>query len=95
MTLRRGFSINPGERVLVVEDIVTTGGSVQEVIDVVREYGGELVGVGLLVDRSNGKAIFDTRMEALLTLELPNYQPGECPLCAQGVPFTVRGRTGK
>jgi orotate phosphoribosyltransferase len=95
MTLRRGFSIKPGERVLVVEDIVTTGGSVHEVIDVVKELGGELVAVGLLVDRSQGKASFGVRTEALLHLDLPVYKPEECPLCAQRMALTKRGRTGK
>jgi len=95
MTLRRGFVIKPGERVLVVEDIVTTGGSVQEVIEVVKEHGGVLAGVGLLVDRSGGKAVFPARTEALLRLTVPTYQPGDCCLCAEGVPLTKRGRTGK
>ncbi|MDR3591815.1 MAG: orotate phosphoribosyltransferase [Negativicutes bacterium] len=95
MTLRRGFFIKPGERVLVVEDIVTTGGSVDEVIAVVKECGGVLAGVGLLVDRSGGKAVFPARAEALLRLTVPVHQPEECPLCAQGVPITKRGRTGK
>lgn len=95
MTLRRGFAIQPGEKVLVVEDIVTTGGSVQEVLAVVREQGGDTVGVALLVDRSGGKADFGVRTEALLKLEVPTYQPDACPLCAQGMPMTKRGRTGK
>ncbi|MBP2653655.1 MAG: Orotate phosphoribosyltransferase [Firmicutes bacterium] len=95
MTLRRGFVIKPGERVLIVEDIVTTGGSVQEVIEVVKEQGGELVGVGLLVDRSGGKVDFGVRTEGLLQLVVPTYKPETCPLCASGVPVTKRGRTGK
>ncbi len=95
MTLRRGFAIEPGERVLVVEDIVTTGGSVQEVLEVVHACGGEVVGVALLVDRSGGKVDFGVRTEALLTLAVPTYKPEECPLCRDGVPITKRGRTGK
>ena len=96
MALRRGFVINPGERVLVVEDIITTGGSVQEVIDVVREHGGVPVGVGMLVDRSGGKVAFEgVPSKALLHLDVTTYQPDTCPLCAQGVPMTKRGRTGK
>ncbi|MBP2650669.1 MAG: Orotate phosphoribosyltransferase [Firmicutes bacterium] len=95
MTLRRGFVINKGERVLVVEDIVTTGGSVQEVIEVVKAQGGELVGVGLLVDRSGGKVNFGVRTEGLLHLAVPTHQPDNCPLCAAGIPITKRGRTGK
>lgn len=95
MTLKRGFHIEPGTRVLVVEDIVTTGGSVREVMEVVKEQGGELVGVGLLVDRSGGKVDFGIRTEALLHLNVETFDPNNCPLCAKGIPFTKRGRTGK
>lgn len=91
MTLRRGFVIKPGERVLIVEDIVTTGGSVQEVLEVVREHGGIPVGVGLLVDRSGGKVKFDVPCRALLKLSVTTYQPDGCPLCKAGVPMTKRG----
>lgn len=95
MTLRRGFQIPVGTRVLVVEDIVTTGGSVKEVMEVVKECGGILIGVGLLVDRSGGKVNFGIRTEALLHLNVETFDPAQCPLCAKGVPFTKRGRTGK
>ncbi|HIU64166.1 MAG TPA: orotate phosphoribosyltransferase [Candidatus Avacidaminococcus intestinavium] len=95
MTLKRGFHIEPGTRVLIVEDIVTTGGSVQEVLDVVREQGGTPVGIGLLVDRSGGKADFGMRTEALLHLNVETYTAEQCPLCAKGISFTKRGRTGK
>lgn len=95
MTLRRGFQIPAGTRVLVVEDIVTTGGSVKEVMEVVKECRGILVGVGLLVDRSGGKVNFGVRTEALLHLNVETFDPAQCPLCAKGVPFTKRGRTGK
>lgn len=96
MTLKRGFQIPEGTRVLVVEDIVTTGGSVKEVLDVVQEKGGVVVGVGLLVDRSGGKANFEgIRTEALLHLDVPTFNPETCPLCKEGKEFTKRGRTGK
>ena len=95
MTLRRGFQIPKGTRVLVVEDIVTTGGSVKEVMEVVNECEGDLVGVGLLVDRSGGKVDFGVRTEALLHLSVETFQPDSCPLCAEGKEFTKRGRTGK
>ncbi len=95
MTLKRGFHIEPGTRVLIVEDIVTTGGSVREVMEVVKEQGGELAGIGLLVDRSGGKVDFGVRTEALLHLDVVAYAPEKCPLCAEGKPFTKRGRTGK
>ncbi|MGL5206049.1 MAG: orotate phosphoribosyltransferase [Acidaminococcaceae bacterium] len=95
MTLKRGFHIEPGTRVLIVEDIVTTGGSVVEVLNVVKEHGGVPVGIGLLVDRSGGKADFGLRTEALLRLNVETFKPESCPLCEQNIPFTKRGRTGK
>lgn len=94
MTLRRGFRIEPGTRVLIVEDIVTTGGSVREVVDVVKASQGEIVGVGLLVNRSGGKADFgipNQKVQALLNLTVPTYQPVDCPLCKDHVPMTERG----
>ena len=96
MTFRRGFTLQEGERVLIVEDIVTTGGSIREVIDVVKEHGGIPVAVSMLVDRSGGKATFgDVPSTALLHMDVQTYQPDECPLCKQGIPMTKRGRTGK
>jgi len=95
MTLKRGFEIPPGTKVLVVEDVVTTGGSVHEVMQVVREHGGVVAGVGLLVDRSGGKADFGVRTEALVHLTVETYAADACPLCREGQPFTKRGRTGK
>ncbi len=96
MTFRRGFTLHEGERVLIVEDIVTTGGSIREVIDVVKEHGGLPVAVSMLVDRSGGKATFgDVPSTALLHMDVQTYQPDECPLCKQGIPMTKRGRTGK
>ena len=96
MTFRRGFSLHEGERVLIVEDIVTTGGSIREVIDVVREFGGVPVAVSMLVDRSGGKVSFgDVPYTALLHLNVEAYKPENCPLCQKGIPLTKRGRTGK
>ena len=96
MTFRRGFSLRAGERVLIVEDIVTTGGSIKEVIDVVKSAGAVPVGVAMIVDRSGGKAQFgDVPAAALLTMDVETYTPEACPLCAQGIPMTKRGRTGK
>ena len=96
MTFRRGFTLHEGERVLIVEDIVTTGGSIREVIDVVKEHGGIPVAVSMLVDRSGGKATFgDVPSTALLHMDVQTYQPDECPLRKQGIPMTKRGRTGK
>lgn len=95
MVLKRGFALQPGERVLIVEDIVTTGGSVQEVIDIVKGLGGEIVGIGMLVDRSGGKVDFGVPRKALLTLDVETYAPEQCPLCQAGIPLAKRGRTGK
>jgi len=96
MTFRRGFSLHEGERVLIVEDIVTTGGSIKEVIEVVKAHGGVPVAVSMLVDRSGGKADFgDVPCTALLHMDVETYQPEECPLCQQGIEMTKRGSTGK
>ncbi|MFY9285017.1 MAG: orotate phosphoribosyltransferase [Tissierellaceae bacterium] len=84
MTLRRGFTIPKGARVLVVEDVITTGGSVKEVIDIVKREGGQLVGVAVLVDRTGGKVDFDTKFVAGLSEDIVSYSPQECPLCKEG-----------
>ncbi|HHW08950.1 MAG TPA: orotate phosphoribosyltransferase [Firmicutes bacterium] len=89
--LRRGFSLAPGERTLVVEDVVTTGGSVREVIDLVRATGADLVGVGCLLDRSGGRTDLGVRTAFLAQIEAPSWLPADCPLCAAGVPLTSRG----
>ncbi|MFZ3173010.1 MAG: orotate phosphoribosyltransferase [Carboxydocellales bacterium] len=91
MSLRRNFSIAPGEKVLVVEDVVTTGGSVQEVIKVVQAKGGQLVGVGVLVDRSNGQVDFGIPVKAVLQMEVVSWEPENCPLCQQGLPVVKPG----
>lgn len=84
MTLRRGFTLKEGERILVVEDVVTTGGSTKETIEAVTRAGGVVVGAGSVVDRSGGSADVGVRRVALLTLEVPTYKPDACPLCEQG-----------
>ena len=91
MAIKRGFEIKPGERVLIVEDIVTTGGSVMEVIEVVKEWGGVVAGVAMLVDRSGGTVEFGVPAKALLTLNIKTYAPDECPFCKQGLPLVKRG----
>jgi orotate phosphoribosyltransferase len=90
---RRGFALSPGERVLVVDDIMTTGGSVHETIDAVRSAGGVVVGASVLVDRSGGAADVDVPIKALWRLDIPSYAPAECPLCAKGIPATHPGTT--
>ena len=90
-TLRRGFEIPAGARVLVTEDVVTTGGSVKEVIKLIEALGGEVAGVGSVVDRSNGKVGFGVEFRAVLSMEVVSYSPDECPLCASGVPVVKPG----
>lgn len=85
MKLRRGFTIPKGARVLVVEDVITTGGSVREVIEVVKSAGGELVGVAVLVDRTGGELDFGVKLVAALSEKIISYDPDECPLCKEGL----------
>jgi orotate phosphoribosyltransferase len=94
MTLRRGFAVPEGARVLVVEDVVTTGGSVKEVISLVRSLGGEVVGVGSVVDRSNGAVDFGVPFNAVLSMEVVSYPPEECPLCKAGSVAVKPGSRG-
>lgn len=91
LVLRRGFTIKPGEKVLVCEDVVTTGGSVFEVIDIVKESGGEVVGVGYIVDRSNGKVNFGFPQKSTMKMEVISYLPEECPLCKENIPLVKPG----
>lgn len=95
MLLRRGFSIGAEDRVLLVEDVVTTGGSILEVVDVVRATGASIVGLGYLVDRSGGRADFGVPATPLITLDVVTYQPESCPLCAGGSTAIKPGSTGK
>lgn len=91
MTFRRGFELAEDENVLVVEDVITTGGSVHEVIEAVKEKGANLRGVGVFVDRSNGRVKFDVRTEALLRMEIKSYEPEECPWCKRGMSLIKPG----
>ena len=84
MRLRRGFTLGAGERCLVVEDVITTGGSTREVLTCVQELGGVVVGVGSLIDRSGGSAGFPVPQVALATITATNYPPETCPLCRAG-----------
>jgi len=91
LTLRRGFSLKQGEKVLIVDDIITTGGSVKESLEIARSAGVEIVGIGVLADRSGGKVNFGIPHIALMNLSLPVYQPDNCPICAKGIPLVKPG----
>ena len=91
MVLRRGFTLSPGEKVLIVEDVITTGGSVVEVIDIITKAGAVVAGVGSVVDRSNGKVTLAEKQFSLLSLEVKNYDPDTCPLCAENIPLDAPG----
>ena len=91
LSLRRGFSLEENEKVLVCEDVVTTGGSVFEVIDIAKGYKSEVVGVGFIVDRSNGKVNFGYPQFSTLKMEVVSYLPDECPLCREDVEFVKPG----
>ncbi|SNX52634.1 orotate phosphoribosyltransferase [Thermoanaerobacterium sp. RBIITD] len=91
MKLRRGFEINPEDIVLVVEDVVTTGGSVKEVIELIKNMGANVVGVASVVDRSNGKVDFGIKFESVITLDVISYEKENCPLCKEGIPLVKPG----
>jgi orotate phosphoribosyltransferase len=98
LMLRRGFALSPGEKVLVVEDVVTTGGSTRETIAVARAAGAVVVGAAAIIDRSgastgaaDARPGLDVPFHALATVSLPTYQPDSCPLCAVGSPVVKPG----
>jgi orotate phosphoribosyltransferase len=91
MTLRRGFSLAPGETAVVVEDVVTTGGSTREVIALLTEAGVRVSGAGSIIDRSGGRADLGVPRVALATLDVVAYPPEDCPLCKQGLPVLKPG----
>lgn len=91
MVLRRGFSISPKEKVLVVEDVITTGGSTKEVIEVVKSLGGTVVGVGSIIDRSDDEVFFGVPFESLAKIKVETFKEENCPLCKKGIPVTKPG----
>lgn len=91
MTLRRGFHIEPHEKILIVEDVITTGSSVREVIDIVEKAKGYAVGVGAIVDRSESQIDFDMPFFATVQVKAVTYQPDRCPLCSQKIPLIKPG----
>ena len=95
MTLRRGFTLEPGEPALVVEDVLTTGLSTRETMKCIEDAGGKVLGAGSLIDRSGGVTDLGVPRSALLTLTIRNYDPAECPLCQSGVPVVKPGSRTK
>ena len=91
MTLRRGFRLNPGERAAIVEDVITTGGSTREVIEVVRAAGAIPVAAGSIVDRSGGAVELGIPRVSLVTLSVETWDPANCPLCLAGEPVVKPG----
>jgi orotate phosphoribosyltransferase len=91
LTLRRGFTLTDQDRILVVEDVLTTGGSTRETIDLARNAGGHVVGAASIVDRSGGNLRFDVPYHALLEYALPTYEAAVCPSCAEGMPVIKPG----
>ena len=85
MTVRRGFSIKPGERILVVEDVITTGGSTRECIAALESNGGKVVAAASIIDRSNGVADVGVPRAELVRLDVPSYSADVCPMCALGI----------
>lgn len=91
MTLRRGFEVTPDDHAVVIEDVVTTGGSTREVVDLLRSLGATVVAAGSIIDRSGGEAEVGVPREALAALRAESWQPDACPLCAQGLPVVKPG----
>ncbi len=91
LTLRRGFALDPSDRVLVVEDVITTGGSTRETVHVASDAGATVVGACAIVDRSGGGLDLGVPFSALCAYQLPTYEPQVCPLCAEGIPVSKPG----
>ncbi|HOP07811.1 MAG TPA: orotate phosphoribosyltransferase [candidate division Zixibacteria bacterium] len=88
---KRGMSLEKGQKVAIVDDVLTTGRSIFEVIELVKSYDAEIVGICEMLDRSNGQVRFDYPYEALAVVSASNWEPDECPLCAKDIPLTQRG----
>lgn len=91
MTLRRGFKLDPQDKVLIVEDVTTTGKSIKELMDVIKENGATIAGVGMLVDRSSEKIDFGCTTQSLIKFDIKTFPPNECPLCKEGTPIGKPG----
>lgn len=91
MTLRRGFELTPQDKVLIVEDVITTGGSIKELMDVVKETGTTIVGIGAIIDRSSEKIGFGCDIQPLVKLDIKTFSPDDCPLCKSNTPLAKPG----
>jgi len=91
MTLRRGFKIGPQDKILVIEDVVTTGKSINELIEAIKERGAAITGVGAIVDRSSEKIDFGCQFQSLVRLDVETFPPDECPLCRKNIPLVKPG----
>ena len=94
LTIRRGFSLSPADRAVIVEDVITTGGSTRETVDVSTAAGAKVIGAASIIDRGNDAARLGIPLYALVKLEVPSYQPEACPLCAKGLPVVKPGSRG-
>ena len=94
MTFRRGFEVKPGEKAIVVEDVITTGGSAKEVVEMLKSRGVEVIAVASIIDRSNGTADFDVPFHSLAKVEVETYKPEECPMCKEGDEAVKPGSRG-
>ncbi len=95
MTLRRGFSVREGERILVVEDVITTGGSTRECIEALEKHGARVTSAASIIDRSNGAADVGVKRVALVSMQVPSYKPEDCPLCKEGIEAVKPGSRTK
>jgi len=91
MTLRRGFTVEKGQKILVIEDVITTGGSSQEVVELLEGLGATVVGVGSIIDRSSGKTKLTVPYKSLIKLDIKTYVPEKCLLCQQGIEVVKPG----
>ena len=92
MTLRRGFVIEPGQKVLVTEDVFTTGGSAQEVVELIQGMGGDVIGAASIIDRTAGNTVkLKVPYQSLIKFELQTFDPADCPMCKQGIPAVKPG----
>ena len=94
LTLRRGFTLSPSDRVLIVEDVMTTGGSTRETAQLAEQHGAHIVGAAAIVDRGGNAATLNLPLQSLVQMPVPTYPPDQCPLCGRGIPAVKPGSRG-